>query len=238
MPVDEALERIRALRAGEHGVLPEAWLNLETGRLHAMKGEVERAQELWSDARQVYVDAGLLLSAGSFAQGGAEIAFRAGDVQVEEARLREGLEVLERIGELAFYSTQALMLAECLYRAGADDGEIEALCAKAREMTAADDLANFVWLDMVSGLLHARHGEYQEAEEGSRRAVAVADTTDFHSARSRSRVYLAEVLALSGRGEEAAEVAAEAVEIFEAKGDITAAARFRSRLSSLGVEAD
>ena len=140
-----------------------------------MKGEVERARELWSDARQVYVDAGLLMTAATFAQGGAEIAFRAGDLHSEEALLRDSLEILEEIGERGFYSTQALMLAECLYRAGADDREIEELCAKARETTAADDLMNFVWLDMVGGLLHARRGEYEQAEERSRRAVALAE---------------------------------------------------------------
>jgi tetratricopeptide (TPR) repeat protein len=203
---------------------------------HAMKGEVELARELWSDGRQVYVDAGLLVSAASFAQGGAQIAFRAGDLHSEEALLRDSLEILEGIGERAFYSTQALQLAECLYRAGADVREIEALCAKARETTPAEDLVNFVWLDMVSGLLHARRGEYEQAEEHSRRAVALTETTDFHFARSYSRAYLAEVLALSSRGEEAVGVAAEAFEIFEAKGDVTAAAQFRSRLSSLGVE--
>ena len=97
---------------------------------------------------------------------------------------------------------------------------------------------NFVWLDMVGGLLHARRGEYEQAEEHSRRAVALAETTDFHLARSYSRAYLAEVLALSGRSGEAASVAAEAFEIFEAKGDVAGAAQFRARLSSLGVEVD
>ena len=89
---------------------------------------------------------------------------------------------------------------------------------------------------MVSGLLHARRGESEQAEECSRRAVALAETADFHRARSYSRAYLAEVLALSGRADEAAEVAAEAFEIFEAKGDVAGAAQFRARLSSLGVE--
>jgi tetratricopeptide (TPR) repeat protein len=236
MPVDEALERIRALGAREHGLLAAAWESSSVARLHGMKGEFESARELWSDARQVHVDAGLRLTAATFAQGGAEIAFRVGDLQSEEALLRDSLETLEGIGERAFYATQALMLAECLYRAGADDREIEELCAKARERTAAEDFVNFVWLEMVSGLLHAHRGEYAQAEERSRRAVALAETTDYHFARSYSRAYLAEVLALSGRSEEAAEVAAEAFEIFEAKGDVTAAAQFRSRLSSLGVE--
>ena len=133
MPVDEALERIGALRAGEHRLLAAAWSSVDIGRLYAMKGEVERGRELWSDGRQVYVDAGLLLTAATFAQGGADIAFRAGDLHREEALLRDSLETLEGIGERGFYSTQALMLAECLYRAGADDMEIEELCAKARE---------------------------------------------------------------------------------------------------------
>ena len=75
------------------------------------------------------------------------------------------------------------MLAGCLYRAGADDREIEQLCAKARETTAAEDLVNFVWLEMISGLLHARRGEYEQAEERSRRAVAL---TEQRTSTSRS----------------------------------------------------
>ncbi len=97
---------------------------------------------------------------------------------------------------------------------------------------------NFVWLDMVGGLLHARRGEYERAEERSRRAVARTEPTDNHFARSYSRAYLAEVMARSGRSEEAAGVATEAFEIFQAKGDVAAAAQFRARLSSLGVEVD
>ena len=131
---------------------------------------------------------------------------------------------------------QALFLAECLYRAGAEDTEIDEWCAKARETTAVDDLFNFVWLDMVGGVLHARRGESEQAEQRSRQAVALAETGGFHEARSFSRAYLAEVLALSSRRDEAAEVAAEAFEIFEAKGDVAGCAQFRSRLAALGVD--
>ena len=42
---------------------------------------------------------------------------------------------------------------------------------------------------------------------------------------------------LAGRSEEAAEMAAEAFEIFEAKGDVAGAAQFRvERLAGLGVD--
>jgi len=236
MQVDEALERVQALRAHEQRLLAAAWSSVDAARLYAMKGEIGRARALWRDARQVYVDAGLPMTAATFAQGGAEIAFREGDLHGEEAVLRDSLQILEGIGERGFYSSQALWLAECRYRAGAEDTEIEEWCAKARETTAADDLVNFVWLDIVGGLLHARRGEAEQAEQRSRRAVALAETGDFHNALSTSLAYLAEVLALSSRREEAAEVAAEAFEIFEAKGDVAGCAQFRSRLSSLGVE--
>ena len=90
---------------------------------------------------------------------------------------------------------------------------------------------------MVSGLLGARRGEHEQAEQSSRQAVALAETGDFNNARSVARAYLAEVLALSSRTNEAADVAAEAFEIFEAKGDVAGWAQFRSRLSSVGVGA-
>jgi tetratricopeptide (TPR) repeat protein len=234
-PVDEALERVQALRAGEHGLLADAWARINVARLHAMKGEFESADELWTEARQLHVDAGLHLTAGSFALGGGEIAFRAGEVQLEEARYREGLASLERLGERAFYSTVALALAECLYRTGASEWEIEELCAAAREATSPDDLANFIWLDIVQGALQSRRGNFGEAEERSRRAVARAETTDFHLARTQSRVFLAEVLARAGRTDEAARVAAESFRIFEDKGDVAGLARFRSYLASVGV---
>jgi tetratricopeptide (TPR) repeat protein len=130
----------------------------------------------------------------------------------------------------------ALTLAECLYRGGSADAEIKELCNRARETTGTDDLINFVWLDVIGGLLHARRGESEQAEECLHRALALAETTDFYFARSHSRAFFAEALALVGRSEEAAEMAAQSFEIFEAKGDVAGAAQFRSRLAALGVE--
>jgi tetratricopeptide (TPR) repeat protein len=220
--------------AGEHGLLARAWEQQVVGRLCAMKGEFERARDLVG-ARKAFADAGLIQSAGGMSLGEAEVEFRAGDLQAEEKALRDGVEMLEAIGERAFLPTVALSLAECLYRAGAGDAEIEELCGRARDATGADDLVNFVWLDMIGGLLHSRRGEHEEAEECSRRALALTESTDFYFARAFSRAFLAEVLAQMGRSEEASDMAAQAFEIFEAKGDVAGAAQFRSRLASLGV---
>ena len=234
-PVGEAVERVEAIRQLPLGPLAEAWLRTILGRLLAMEGEIERARELVRGARQAYIEAGQFSSAGGMSLAESEVEFRAGDLAAEEAILREGIEVLERIGDRSYNATVTLNLAECLYRGGSDDAEIEELCERARERTAADDLINFVWLDIVGGLLHSRREEHEQAEECGRRALALAETTDFYFARSHSRAFLAETLARMGRGEEAAELAAQALEILEAKGDVACAAQFRSRLSSLGV---
>ena len=151
MPVDDAIEQVGAVRAGEHGLLEEAWAQQNLGRLYSLKGEIARARELVG-GRQVYLEAGLLASAGAMTLGESEVEFRAGDLEAEERALREGIELLERIGERGYYPTIAVNLAECLYRAGADDAEVEELCDKAREASGKDDLFNFVWLDMLGGL--------------------------------------------------------------------------------------
>jgi tetratricopeptide (TPR) repeat protein len=234
-PAAEVVEHVEATQRGVHGPLAEAWFRLVLGRVLAMQGQIERARELVRGGRQAYLDAGLYISAGGISLSEAEVEFRGGDLVAEERALREGHELLERIGDRSYFPTVALALAECLYRRGAEDAEIEALCIQAREATGAADLVNFFWLDLIAGLLHARRGEHEEAEECSRRAVALAETTDFYPARSYSGAYLAETLALAGRSGEAAEVATRSFEIFEAKGDVAGVAQFRSRLASLGV---
>ena len=96
MPVDEALERIRALRHSEHGLLAAAWSSVDDrAPARHERGSRTCPRALRVDARQVYVDAGLRMTAATFAQGGAEIAFRAGDLDGEEALLRDSLEILE-----------------------------------------------------------------------------------------------------------------------------------------------
>jgi class 3 adenylate cyclase/tetratricopeptide (TPR) repeat protein len=236
-PVAEAIERTIAVGGREYGLLEEASQASTLSRLYAMKGDIPRARELLvRGARQAYLDAGLVQSSGGLTLGDAEVEFRAGDFAAEERVLREGLEILDTIGDNSYYPTVAAVLAECLYRQGADDAEIEELLRRVRETTGADDLSNFVWLDLVQGLLHARRGEQEEADRYSQSAVELADTADFHFPRANSRAFRAEVLARAGRHAEAAQVASEAFEIFEAKGDVTGAAQFRSYLAGIGVE--
>src|SRR5262249_59962651 len=127
-----------------------------------------------------------------------------------ERVLRDGLELLGSIGDGSYYPTVAAVLAEVLYRRGAGDAEVSALCEQVRATTGADDLANFIWLEMLDGLLHARRGEHEEAEHAVRRALALTEKVDFHFARTASQALGAEALAQVGRRDEARQLAVQA----------------------------
>jgi class 3 adenylate cyclase/tetratricopeptide (TPR) repeat protein len=235
IPVGEAIERVKAIRQGEHGALAEAWSSTVLGRLLAMTGEIERARELVRGGRQAYVDAGLFMTAGGMSMPEAKVELRAGDTAREEAVLREGLELLERIGDRSYYPTATLSLAKCLYGQERYD-EVGPLCAAARATTSDDDLVNFVELAGLEGGLLARRGSHDAAGVHARRAVELAETTDFFEIRAWARLMLAETLALAGRAEEASVEAAVGLAHFAAKGDVTGGARVRERLAKLGIE--
>jgi len=77
----------------------------------------------------------------------------------------------------------------------------------------------------VSALVKAGTGALDEAEELSRAAVALAETTDMLNRRGRTLLVLAEVLRLQGRVEEAAQPIEEASRMFERKGNLVSAKR-------------
>ena len=68
-----------------------------------------------------------------------------------------------------------------------------------------------------------------------RRALEMAEETDYFFMRTWARVLLAETLTLVDRHAEANTLASEAVAILDAKGDLTGGARLREHLDRAGV---
>jgi class 3 adenylate cyclase/tetratricopeptide (TPR) repeat protein len=235
LPVDESIARVRSLRAGDHGLLAEAWDRGVVGRLHAMKGEFDLGRELVRGARRAYLDAGLIQTAGGIAMGEARIEWLAGDAAAAEEILREGLGALEEIGERAFYPTAALQLAELLNARG-QLHEVHEWLDKARAATGADDLANFLLLDLLDGGLLARDGRIDEAEAAAERAMQLLGGINMNEMEAEAHGHLAEIFALTGKPDAAREHGSRSLSIAERKGDVALAARLREWLTAAGID--
>lgn len=234
-PVPEAIERVEDIRAcSERSIVSEAQSSIFLGMLAAMQGDAVRGLALVRDGSETFRGAGLVVTAAGISMGEAWAATWAGDLAAAERTLRSGLEVLERLDDRGYHPTIALQLAWLMYHESRYD-EVETLCATGHAYTTAEDLVNFVYLDMIEGCLCARRGQHAEAEERVRRALALAETTDFYWLRGTARLFLSEALALAGRMDEASEEAAVGLAHFDAKGDIASAAQARERLDDLGI---
>jgi tetratricopeptide (TPR) repeat protein len=81
----------------------------------------------------------------------------------------------------------------------------------------------------VPARLLARRGRLEEAERLARDGVTIAADSEFVVLHADVLLDLAEVLELAGRPDEASAAAAEAVRIYERKGNVAAAGRARDR---------
>jgi len=176
----------------------------------------------------------LLYPAGGMPMAEAELELELGDLERAESSLLDGLGLLERIGDRGYYPTLAVMLAEVLLSQQRLE-EVSEWLDRSRETTGSDDVVNFVLIGALEGTVLAHEGRHEEAEVSGRKAVQLADTTDYVYARPVAHAYFAEMLVLSGKQDEAKEHAATAMEILAGKGNIMLAARFRKRLAAVGL---
>ena len=142
---------------------------------------------------------------------------------------------LDRLGNRSYRGTTALLLAELLANQGAYE-EAAQLCADVRETLNDDDLTDVIGVDAVEGFLRAAAGKHEEGLALSARGVDIAATIDMYESKARAYEWHARTLALAGKSGDAREAAAAALAIFEAKGDIPAAADARDLLDSLSPE--
>ena len=232
-PVAEGIERVESLlgELGE-GTILHALTNA-LARLLAMNGDVDSARSLHVCAREILREAGLTTTAAGTAMSRAWIEERAGDHATAERELRASIEELEQLNDRAFRATAAANLAENVYLRG-DLEEVRELCALVREESPKDDRINWVYLECLEACLLSHAGETEEAEARTRKALSLADTTDFYFARGATRLYLATILARAGREADSAALASDGLAIFDAKADVTGLAWARRLLDGPG----
>jgi class 3 adenylate cyclase/predicted ATPase len=237
-PVDEAITRCRRLvtEAGDDRLV-KANVARYVSVLEAMRGDFADARALVADARATYEDLGMNLtarSAISLAYGA--IGLLAADYGAASLELRAGLDALEGMGERGYLSSVAAFLAQALHGQGRLD-EADELARRAQASAAPDDLWSQVLSRGVQAKVCASRGAHEEAERYAREAVGLAAATDALDLHGNSLVDLADTLALAGRGEEAATCLADALRLYEQKGNEVSAERARARLAAISLTA-
>jgi ATP/maltotriose-dependent transcriptional regulator MalT len=202
------------------------------GQARAMQGEFDTARDLIDKEQRLIEELGSKLRVAWTAFEASAVEMLAGDPEQAERELLSAYEFLEQMGEKATLSTLAAILAEVKYQQE-DFEEAERLTLVSSEASTEDDfLSQMAWRSTRAKLL-ARKGEFEAAEKLSREAIAIATRTDFVDTHAAVMMDLAEVLRLAGRIEEAPEAAAEALRLYEGKGNSVFAERARKLIDEL-----
>jgi class 3 adenylate cyclase len=227
-PADEALRILdTALAGGRH---PHPLL--ARASLLAMLG---RFDEAWAVASEQTERLRALRGTGHEAWA-AYIARFEGDEERAARDFRVFCDSLEEHGRFSVLSTFAPELGRSLCALGRY-AEAEPLAQLGRELGNAQDATTQALWRQVRARVIAYRGEHSAAEALARQAVSITDRTDMVNVQGDAYCDLAEVLAASGRTDEAAQALEQALERYERKKNLAMVAQVRPRLEELRARA-
>jgi class 3 adenylate cyclase/tetratricopeptide (TPR) repeat protein len=225
-PADEAL---RILDAVIHEVShPHPFLF--RSHLLAMLG---RFDEAWPSAEEAAArsrDLSPALDIGDYTL--AEIAALAGNYQDAARRLGQFCAFLEEHGQRGLLSTFAPVLGRLLCTLGRWD-EAEQQARLGRELGDEHDMATQSLWRLVQARVDSHGGRHVEAEALARQALALIEESDAINFQGAALADLAEILVDAGRAEDASAVFDQALERYERKANLAAAAQVRARSAAL-----
>jgi tetratricopeptide (TPR) repeat protein len=236
IPVDEAFAMIeRAHRLEGDSPSAEASILRVTVGLLGMAGRFEEAHEAMRRADALYEELGTPMAVIATNQAPAETLRLEGRLAEAEQLLREMTEAYDAIGETGFNSTIIGLLANTLCDQGRYE-EAERFAARSRELSADDDFASQASWRMAQARVLADRGGFGEALRLANEAVEINGETDYIGWQGDGLEVKGQVLAAAGRGDDARAAFGEALDRFERKGNVVAAARIRARLEHKGSD--
>jgi ATP/maltotriose-dependent transcriptional regulator MalT len=231
-PVEEGLRFVDEV-LGRFGDAPEiqAFALHVQAHMRARLGEFEGAFEAVTAWRRHKLELGQQAMYAQTAGCAWDVCLWAEDWVRGEEVLREGYEMVERLGMKTFLPTQAAHLGEAVYRLGRLD-EAERLSETSEELGASDDAYNEMsWRRLRAKVLACR-GDLAGAQALARRAVEMGRELGFLEEAALAWLDLAEILGASGDpGARAATM--EARDRFERKGNLVGLARANALLGDL-----
>jgi tetratricopeptide (TPR) repeat protein len=234
--VSAAIERVLRLRDRLPGRRPALSGEVEfiLGALEAMRGRAHEARAHLDAGTRALEGFGLNIRFASLRLYGAWVELSNGDPEAAERELRPGYESLKEMGEHAYLSTLAGMLAQTLYELGRFDESAD-VAAVGTTSASRDDIVSHVFLRGTLAKLAARRGDVEPAVRLAEEAVALARTTDFVDLTAGALGDLGEVLMLSGRPRDGAAAFAQAIVLYEVKENLAAVRRARTRRDELAA---
>jgi class 3 adenylate cyclase/tetratricopeptide (TPR) repeat protein len=233
IPVAEAIARCERMVAESPGPAAEAAALVHLGCLRALLGDADGARADYRRGQEQLRALGM----GAWAVGVANLTAPAelalGDLGEAERVARDGYEGFVAMGDPTGYSSTTagwLARALCLQARYEEAERYVEICERT---SGAGDLVNELLVGGVRARLHAAGGRLDEAREVAVRTTEVARRVDTPWLQGEAFLDLAEVAALAGRHEEAAEAVRTALAYFEKRGIEPAAARARERLAEL-----
>ena len=223
-PAPEGIRRCKGYldEIGNHPI-GRAEILLNLAGLHAMQDDFTAAQAALGTAKSMLETLGPTMTA-TMIQPAALIAMLAGDPVTAERYLRVEYDSLYEMGERRFLPSTAAELARAIAAQGPSryDEAIE-LLTLSREAAAEDDLSPQAVGQGLYARILADRGSCREAEELARSAVALAAQTDLLSEHADTLLELSHVLAAAGQIPEAHAIAAEALDLYQRKGNLPGA---------------
>lgn len=223
-PVSEAIhvcEQLVEVAGREHPIVLS-----ELAVLRAMLGELDDAHALLERARELALEQMRGRSPMMIlALAGASIELAAGDVGAAERELTIALD-FAREGALrdTIAQTAARLALLALER---DLAEAEQLASLSRDSAPAESVAAQALWRTATARATARHSPPGEAGALAREAVRLVPT-EMPNLRADLMVELAEILRAAGDATGATQASVEAIDLYERKGNVQAAARARS----------
>ena len=232
-PVEEGVRICARLRrelsAHPVGV---AQVNAFFASLRAMQGRFDDARALIASSRSEIEEFGIGTLMTFVELMGVRVETLAADSQAAAQAARAAAECATGIGDSWVYVIAATDLA----RAVCDQGlpaECLRILDESEQHPAPPDLEIVIKGPATRALAMAHLGRLEEAEPWARKAVSCAIGTQFVGLHANALLVLAEILRLADRSEEADPLIAEAVALFDRKGNVVSAAKARAILAEL-----
>ncbi len=206
----------------------------ELGRatLLAYQGRFDEARVLLEHAVAAARDRGMTLTVAVAGQNAWSIAMAAGDPEAAVAAGRESCAQLEQLGEAAWLSTNAAMLAESLYVLGQDE-EAQEWVARALDLGDPDDAVTQAQARMVSAMVSARRGDGESARRDVTDVLTITADMQAPQAQGEAALNAAHVLLVLDDQSAAKEQLRRAFDLFTAKGSTVYASRAAAALAAI-----